>query len=241
MASDLDVRLIQSAPFPLDVSFRSGAGEVVGLLGASGSGKTTTLRAIAGLVTPREGHVKAGGEVWFDGATGVSLRPEARRVGFVFQDYALFPHVTVLGNVMMAMGHVVDAAERQARGTAILERVGIAGLAERRPQDLSGGERQRVAIARALARDPDVLLLDEPFSAVDRPTRQTLKAEVRSLARSVKIPVVLVTHDIDEAAALASRIVVIDRGRTIAEGAPSELMANPPTRRVAEILGLEPL
>ena len=240
MAGDLDVRLIQSAPFPLDVSFTCGAGEVVGLLGASGSGKTTTLRAIAGLVTPREGHVKAGGEVWFDGATGVSLRPEARRVGFVFQDYALFPHVTVLGNVMMAMGHV-DAAERQSRGTAILERVGIAGLAERRPQELSGGERQRVAIARAVARDPDVLLLDEPFSAVDRPTRQTLKAEVRSLARSVKIPVVLVTHDIDEAAALASRIVVIDRGRTITEGTPQEIMANPPTRRVAEILGLEPL
>ena len=161
-----------------------------------------------------------------------------RRVGFVFQDYALFPHLTVLGNVALAMGHI-EHSQRVARALGVLDRVGIASLANRTPRQLSGGERQRVAIARALARDPGVLLLDEPFSAVDRPTRLKLKAEVQALASTVNIPVVLVTHDIDEAAALASRLIIIDGGTTIAEGTPAGLFANPPSARVAEIIGID--
>ena len=236
MAGRLDVCLVRSSPIALDVAFTCGAGEVVALLGPSGSGKTTTLRAIAGLVTPHAGHVRLGDDTWFDAARGVCLRPEARRVGFVFQDYALFPHLNVLGNVTLAMGQV-DAAERSTRARSILDRLGIADLATRQPRELSGGERQRVGIARALARDPHVLLLDEPFSAVDRPTRRKLEAQVLALVTSVAIPVVLVTHDIEEAAALASRLIIIDGGKTIAEGLPATLLSDPPTVRVAEIIG----
>jgi molybdate transport system ATP-binding protein len=138
------------------------------------------------------------------------------------------------------MGHV-EASQRQERGLGVLRRVGLDALASRRPAQLSGGERQRVAIARALARDPKVLLLDEPFSAIDRPARQKLKAEVREIASIVAVPVVLVTHDIEEAAALAGRMIVIDAGRTIAAGTPRTLMDNPGSPRVAEILGLDPV
>lgn len=236
----LTIKLTQSGPVELDVSFACAPGEVVALVGPSGSGKTTTLKAIAGLVRPQNGRVALGDDVWFDSGTGIFVRPEARRVGFVFQDYALFPHLTVLGNVTLAMGHI-DAALRHEKGCEVLERVGIASLADRRPGQLSGGERQRVAIARALARGPQVLLLDEPFSAIDRPARQRLKAEVRALTAAVGVPVVLVTHDIDEAAALASRIVVIDAGATIATGTPDDMMTNSVSPRVAEILGIEPV
>jgi molybdate transport system ATP-binding protein len=182
--------------------------------------------------------VALGDDVWFDAGQKIFVRPEERRVGFVFQDYALFPHLTVAGNVTLAMGHV-EASQRSERGMEILTRVGIADLADRRPRDLSGGERQRVAIARALAREPKVLLLDEPFSAIDRPARQRLKAEVRTLAFEMAVPVVLVTHDIDEAVALASHLVIIDGGRTIAAGTPKSLIAHPGSQRIAEILGLE--
>jgi molybdate transport system ATP-binding protein len=235
----LDVRLTQSGPFALDVAFSCAAGEVIALLGPSGSGKTTTLKAIAGLTKTHSGHVSLGDEVWMDTQTGLFVPPDARRVGFVFQDYALFPHLNVLGNVTLAMGHVA-VSQRADRANAILKRIGIAALSDKRPGALSGGERQRVGIARALARDPKVLLLDEPFSAIDRPARQRLKAEVQALAADVSVPVVLVTHDIDEAVALASRVVIIDHGRTIASGAPRDLMAAPGHPRVAEILGLEP-
>ena len=235
-AGVLSVRLRQQGQIPLNVAFDVKPGEVVALLGPSGSGKTTTLKAIAGLVVPQQGRVTLGDCVWFDAAQGVSLRPEVRRAGFVFQDYALFPHLSVLGNVSVAMGHVAKQ-ERIAAATAVLERVGIASLAGRSPRALSGGERQRVAMARALARDPKVLLLDEPFSAVDRPTRERLKDEVRALAASVDIPIILVTHDIDEAVALSRRLVVIDGGETVAAGTPDDLFNAPPSARVAEILG----
>ena len=187
---------------------------------------------------PASGRVALGDDVWFDSEQKIFIRPEQRRVGFVFQDYALFPHLNALGNVTLAMGHV-EAAQRAERGMEILARVGITELAQRRPRDLSGGERQRVAIARALARDPHVLLLDEPFSAIDKPSRQRLKAEVRTLASAMAVPVVLVTHDIDEAAALASHLVIIDGGRTIVAGTPKALMADPGSQRIADILGLE--
>ena len=218
----LDVRLVQVAPFALDVAFTAAAGEVLALVGPSGSGKTTTLRAIAGLVTPDRGRITVGNDVWFDSELSIALRPEQRRTGFVFQDYALFPHLKARDTVALAMGHIAKA-ERADAAAAELARVGIAQLADRKPFGLSGGERQRVALARALARAPGVLLLDEPFSAIDRPAREALKELVRDLAASAGIPIILVTHDIDEAVALASNLVIIDHGATIASGTASDL------------------
>jgi molybdate transport system ATP-binding protein len=238
VAPSLSVRVEQNAPIPLDVAFTAHSGEVLALVGPSGSGKTTTLRMIAGLATPKAGRIALGDTVWFDAQAAINIRPEQRRIGYVFQDYALFPHLTVLDGVRLAMRHVARE-DQTAASIDILTRVGIARLAQRRPRDLSGGERQRVGIARALARDPVVLLLDEPFSAVDRPTREQLKREVKDLTASLSIPTLFVTHDIDEAVALAQRMVVIDSGRTIADAVPSELRRHPPTTRIAEIIGTD--
>jgi molybdate transport system ATP-binding protein len=236
-SGELDVRLTQAAPFALNVAFTAAAGEILALVGPSGSGKTTTLRAIAGLVTPDRGRIAIGGDVWFESDSGIVLAPEQRRTGFVFQDYALFPHLNARDTVALAMGHI-EKGNRAGAAMAELARVGIAHLADRKPIGLSGGERQRVALARALARAPRVLLLDEPFSAIDRPARETLKALVRTLASAAGIPVVLVTHDIDEALALASNLVIIESGATIASGTASELFraADP---RIAAIIGTQ--
>jgi len=156
------------------------------LVGPSGSGKSTVLRAVAGLVRPAAGHIAVGDDVLFDGRRGVDLPPERRRVGLVFQEYALFPHMTVRQNVEYARRHAADE---------YLERFRIAHLATARPGELSGGERQRVALARALAREPAVLLLDEPLSALDAHTKTTVRAELHELLAGLDIPVLLVTHD----------------------------------------------
>jgi molybdate transport system ATP-binding protein len=155
----------------------------------------------------------------------------------VFQSYALFPHMTALGNVVAALGHL-PADERLERARDLLTLVHLKGFEQRRPAALSGGQQQRVAVARALAREPAVLLLDEPFSAVDRPTRRKLHRELAELRQSVRIPIVLVTHDVDEAAALADRLCVIDHGETLQTGRPAELLAAPANRRVAVALDL---
>ena len=236
----LRVKLAQKTAVPLDAAFDVAPGEVVALLGASGSGKTTMLKAIAGLVTPQLGRVSLGDDVWFDSAQAINRRPEARRVGFVFQDYALFPHLSVRNNVAIAMRHVA-AVERAERADGLLRQIGIEPLGDRFPRQLSGGERQRVALARALAREPSVLLLDEPFSAVDRPARERLKREIQAVAATIGVPVILVTHDIDEAVALARRLVIIDRGTMIADGLAAELMAAPQGSRVSDIIGTNPL
>ena len=233
----LQVRLRQATPIPLAVDFSCGESELLTLIGPSGSGKSTILRAIAGLYRPREGFVTSGGEVWLDTARGVDVPPHRRRVGLVFQSYALFPHMTALGNVATALGHL-PRAERTPRARELLALVHLEHLAERRPAALSGGEQQRVAVARALARDPAVLLLDEPFSAVDRRTRRKLHAQLAELRQAVRIPIVLVPHDIDEGAALADRICVIDRGEPLQTGRPVDLFAAPASPRVASALDL---
>jgi molybdate transport system ATP-binding protein len=236
-ARGLQVRLSQRAPIPLGVELACGEGELLALVGPSGSGKTTILRAVAGLYRPQSGKVTCGGEDWLDTGRGLDLPPHRRRVGLVFQSYALFPHMTALGNVAAALHHR-PADERAARARALLALVHLEGLEERRPAELSGGQQQRVAVARALAREPAVLLLDEPFSAVDRRTRRKLHEDLAELRQAVNVPIVLVTHDIDEAVALADRMCVLDRGETLQAGTPAEVLAAPASERVAAALDL---
>ncbi len=200
----------------------------IALVGPSGAGKTTVLRAIAGLARPESGRITSGGEVWFDAAKDVSLPPDRRRVGLVFQDYALFPHLSVRRNIEYARHQSADE---------YLDRFAIRHLERARPPDLSGGERQRVALARALARDPDVLLLDEPLSALDTHTRAGVRAELHDLLRGLGIPVLLVTHDFEDAAALADRVGVLVDGELRQIGPPGDLVAQPSDSFVASFTG----
>lgn len=231
----LTVRLRQTTPIELDARLACAPGELVALVGPSGSGKTTILRCIAGLERPAYGDVTVDGQHWQDTERSVFLPPQARRVGLVFQDYALFPHLSVLDNVAAPLRRLTPS-ERNRRACELLERVHLAGLEQRRPAQLSGGQRQRVAVARALARDPRVLLLDEPFSAVDQVTRRKLQRELVLLRRSIRIPTVLVTHDLDEAATLADRVCVLHRGCTLQDAAPRELMLRPASPLVARLM-----
>lgn len=235
MGEGLSVDIRQARPFALEAQFSVRPGEVMAVVGPSGGGKSTLLRSIAGLHWPEQGRIVCGDEVWFDGASGVRRPPQARSVGLVFQSYALFPHMTALENVAAALGHL-PAAERRARAQALLAQVHLHGLEPRRPAALSGGQQQRVALARALAREPRVLLLDEPFSAVDRRTRRELQAEVRALRGRLDAATLLVTHDLDEALGLADQVLVLDQGKVLMTGAPAEVTAA--GGAVAEALGL---
>lgn len=229
----LVVRLEQAAPIPLKVAFDCAAGELVALVGPSGSGKSTILRAIAGLVKPRSGEVRCNGETWQDASRFVP--PQARHAGLVFQQYALFPHMSARRNVEAALGNVPRAARRD-RALELLDLVNLGGLEDRLPHALSGGQQQRVAVARALARDPRVLLLDEPFSAVDQVTRRKLQRELAQLRRRLRMPIVIVTHDLEEAAMLADRMVVLHAGETLQAGPPFELIARPRDVQVARLV-----
>ncbi len=233
----LEVRIAQDGPIPLDAAFSCGPGETLALVGPSGSGKSTILRSIAGTYQPASGRIVAGGDIWFDAAAGVAVKPHLRRAGLVFQDYALFPHMTAVGNLTVSMGHVPKARRREM-AARLLDMVHLTDLENRYPDELSGGQQQRVAVARALAREPDVLLLDEPFSAVDRATRQRLYREISELRQSLEIPVVLVTHDMDEAVMLADRMAVLHRGAVLQTGAPEELTNRPATPQIARLVGL---
>ena len=201
--------------------------ETVALVGPSGAGKTTVLQAVAGLVRPSHGRISSNGSTWFDSRGKVNLRPEQRAVGYVLQEYALFPHLTVEKNVSFAGGERRD----------LLERLGIEGLAKAKPGTLSGGERQRVALARALARRPEILLLDEPMAALDPHTRGRVRAELRNLLRELGLPTILVTHDFVDAAAVADRIAVLVDGRIVQMGTAEELIAAPSSPFVAELAG----
>jgi molybdate transport system ATP-binding protein len=226
-ARGLSVEVRQDSPIPLDVSFTCGPDDVLAIYGPSGSGKTTLLRCIAGLHTPAHARIVCNGETWTDTSDGsgrVDVPTYQRRVGLVFQDYALFPHLSARGNVMAALGDR-PSAERKYQADRWLSLVHLQGLESRKPAALSGGQRQRVALARALARDPHVVLLDEPFAAVDRTVRQQLHDELDELRRRVRVPVVLVTHDFHDVVRLATHLLLLDRGRVLASG-PIEAMTS---------------
>ncbi|MCA1771218.1 MAG: ABC transporter ATP-binding protein [Halomonas sp.] len=231
----LAVSAQQSGPIPLNAEFSCQPGELLALVGPSGSGKTTLLRAIAGLYHPKQGLIECAGQTWFDTRGKRSLSPQQRRVGMVFQDYALFPHLTALDNIALALRHLPPARRRSQAGQW-LETVRLKGLENRYPSELSGGQRQRVALARALAREPQVLLLDEPFSAVDQVTRRRLQRELARLRQQISIPIVLVTHDLEEAAALADQICVLHNGRSLQQAPPETLFRAPASPNVARLL-----
>jgi molybdate transport system ATP-binding protein len=233
----IGLQLRQDGPIPLHAELDCAPGEVLALVGPSGSGKTTILRAIAGLLRVRHGAIHCNGECWFDDRRHVWVETRARHVGYVFQNYALFPHLSALRNVMEAMIEL-PADERERRARDVLLRLRLSGLEDRVPAALSGGQQQRVAVARALAREPRVLLLDEPFSAVDRATRQRLYRELAELRRDLAMPVILVTHDLDEALMLADRMCVLHQGRTLQSGDPHTVMTRPHTVEVAHLVGL---
>ncbi len=211
-----------------DLELRLEVEGTVALVGPSGAGKTSVLRSIAGLVRPASGLIALGDEAWFDSSAGIFLKPDARRVGLVFQEYALFPHMNVRQNVAYA---------GTARVDEYLERFRISHLEKARPTELSGGERQRVALARALARDPGVLLLDEPLSALDAHTKVTVRGELQELLHEFGLPTVLVTHDYEDAAALADLVGVIVDGQLRQLATPQEMVAHPADGFVASFTG----
>jgi molybdate transport system ATP-binding protein len=205
------------------------------LFGPSGSGKTTILRCLAGLDRPQQGHIRFGDETWFDSARQICLPPQRRNIGYLVQDYALFPHLTVERNIAYGLADQSDA-RRVAEMIALLQ---LDGLERRYPRNLSGGQQQRVALARSLVRRPRMMLLDEPLSALDSPTRDQLRRELRRLLAELKIPAVLVTHDRAEAMLLGDFVVVLDAGRVVQSGAIHEVFQQPASPGVARITGVE--
>jgi molybdate transport system ATP-binding protein len=244
MTNKLTVDLSNSAPMHLNVQFDCAPGELVALVGPSGSGKTSVLRAIAGLLkTPSlQGRITVGDSVWFDRTVDSkhhsNLSPQDRQVGLVFQNYALFPHLTAIKNIAISTTNT-PASGQNGDLKNIIHRLGLAGLEQRLPSQLSGGQQQRVALARALLRHPEVLLLDEPFSAVDAPSRTSLYRELANLRNSLSTPMVLVTHDLNEARRLADRVVILDAGATLQSGTPEQVFSRPRNARVAELVGIQ--
>ncbi|KQT92004.1 ABC transporter ATP-binding protein [Marmoricola sp. Leaf446] len=228
---------VHRGSFELALRVQAGPGEVVGVLGPNGAGKSTLLRTVAGLELLSSGTLEVAGRVWQDGTT--ALRPEERAAGVVFQDYRLFPHLDVLDNVAFA-ARAAGTRRAAARDGAArwLTRLGLADLARRRPSQLSGGQAQRVALARALAREPDVLLLDEPMAALDAGARLEVRGFLRTHLAEFAGPVVLVTHDPLEAMVLADRLVVVEGGRLVQEGTPLEVARRPASTYVARLMGL---
>ena len=236
-AKGLKASIRQTSPISLDTEIECAPGEVLALIGPSGSGKSTVLRCIAGLHAPRDGRIECGGEVWFDSTQGIRLSTAQRRIGMVFQNYALFPHLSALENVLEGMDDPASALSRE-RAVNLMRKVNLEGLEARKPHQLSGGQQQRVAVARALAREPHVLLLDEPFSAVDRATRERLYVELADLRTSLNMPIILVTHELEEAVMLADRMTILSHGKSLQSGLPMELTQQPATVEVARLVGM---
>lgn len=226
-----------SPEFSLEVRF-SIHKAITMLFGASGSGKTTLLDCIAGVLSPDLGRVEIDGELVFNSSTRTNLPPSARGVGYVFQNLALFPHMSVEGNVEYGLFRLPDD-EKKSRVNAILESFRIAHLRKRRPTEVSGGERQRVALARALVTNPRALLLDEPLSALDPSTKAGIMEDLSMWNAQHRIPILYVTHSREEVFALGERVVALDQGRVVAEGSPLEVLSAPRTEAIAGWIGLE--
>lgn len=224
---------LELARFDLRAAFEVGSG-ITTLFGPSGAGKSLTLRAIAGLTMPRVGRIVLGDRTLFDSANGIDLPPRARRIGYVFQQLALFPHLDVAANI--AFGVDTSRAEAAAQVEELLALVGLPGFGPRRTRALSGGEQQRVALARALAPAPEVLLLDEPLSALDARTRRKLRAELRRIHDSTGVPMVLVTHSQGEMRELSDWIVLYEAGRVLRSGPAAEVLGDPGSPEAVELL-----
>jgi molybdate transport system ATP-binding protein len=225
--------------FTLVLELQIGAGEVVALLGPNGAGKSTALRALTGLLPLTSGQISIAGRVVADPVSGVHRAPHERPIGVVFQDYLLFPHLTVLDNVAFGpLMRGLDKHEARRRASAWLARVGIDELAMAKPRQISGGQAQRVALARALATEPRLLLLDEPLAALDAKTRLIVRSELRRHLADFPGATLLVTHDPIDAAVLADRLVVIEHGRVVQHGSPSEVARRPRTDYIARLVGL---
>jgi len=211
---------------------------MLALVGPSGAGKTSMLRVMAGLLHAENARVSVGGEIWCDTAQGLHMPPQQRHVGLVFQNYALMPHMNAMDNVALAMLHL-PSAQRLQQARDWLQRMGLTREQQQRmPALLSGGQQQRVALARALARQPRLLLMDEPFSAVDQMSRRSLYGLIADLRRDLHIPIVLVTHDLHEARQLADKLVVMDAGEVLQEGTPAHIYRSPRNARVADLVGI---
>jgi molybdate transport system ATP-binding protein len=233
----------QFADFTLDAAWTSDQ-PIVALVGPSGSGKTVTLQCIAGLIAPDSGRIVSAGRTLFDSSERIDLRPQQRRIGYVFQGYALFPHMTVAQNISYGLPRVPLAGQgaehdgnRPDRTKRLIDRLGLGALMSRYPRDLSGGQQQRVALARALATGPDVLLLDEPLSALDAPLRRELSGELSQTLREWGKIAVLVTHDLPEAYQIADVVVLYEHGSTTAAVSKNDLLWNPSSERVARLIG----
>jgi molybdate transport system ATP-binding protein len=211
---------------------------VTTLFGPSGCGKTTVLRCLAGLERPNAGVISCAGLTWFDAERGAFLSPQERDIGFLFQEYALFPHLTVAENIAFGLQRE-SRSERERRVTEFLQLFNLSGLQQRRPNQISGGQQQRVALARVLVRRPKLLLLDEPLSALDTTLREQLRGELRRLLATFQIPVLVVTHDRTEAIALSDRIVVMESGRICQSGSVQDVITRPSGLNVARIVGVE--
>jgi molybdate transport system ATP-binding protein len=231
----LEVHLKTKADeFVLDVSFRTDRG-ITALFGPSGAGKTLTLRHIAGLERAEEGRIALDGRILFDRIANIHTPSRDRRVGYVFQDYALFPHLNVESNIGFGLAGRTRE-QRRHRVQELLTLVELDGFGPRRVQTLSGGERQRVAVARALAPEPALLLLDEPFAALDFRVRKALRGSLRAIQKKAAVPMVLVTHSLPEVRQLADGLVLLDRGRVVAQGPTLEILENPGSPEVVELI-----
>ena len=226
----------ESAGFSLNVELQATAGVTV-LFGASGSGKTLTLDCIAGFVRPDSGRILLDDEILFDAAAKVNLRPQNRNCGYVFQNYALFPHMTLRENLAFAAERR-PRLERHRRVNEMLEKFQLTGVSGRRPHEVSGGEKQRCSIARALIGEPKLLLLDEPARGLDAPLRAGLYATLRQVRAEFKVSILLVTHDLDECFELGDEMLVMREGRIVQSGAPKDVLAVPANVEVARLLGL---
>ncbi len=242
ISSEIEVRIRKRFPNPagsflLNVHFRALAGFTI-LFGASGAGKTTLLDCIAGLAAPDDGRIVIGGEEVYASEGSINLPPWKRRVGYVLQDLALFPHLTAEQNVEYGL-RGLDRAERRKRSAELFEAFRIGHVRERRPAQISGGERQRVALARALVTQPRALMLDEPLAALDRPTRSQVIADLRRWNQHYRIPILFITHSGEEVFALGEEVIVLEEGKIVAQGLPKDVMHAPQLETVAQLSGFE--